>query len=255
MPIFLDETQAAKTPPVDIPGMDWPLAWVTKILIDWDHGTPGSAAVEMFPMSADGNAILRRNPDGTDAVIHGKIPNMLAAMDRCPELAAAMTPLIKAIHAWNKIAVEDAKKLAEEVAAREAIEAARIAAIEADRIAAEAARIAAEEARLAQIEIDRLAEIEAARIAAEEEAARIAAYNTPEAKAARVAAAKADADARAAEAQAALLAADALLTPEVVDAITKQQAISDVRAAQQQAAELAAIAAAAAAEVVRLEGE
>lgn len=134
MPIILDETQAAKTPAITIPEKEYPLAWVDQIHISWKHGTSGSAWVEMNPLSADGTAVLLRNPDGTDATIPGKIPNMLAAMDRCPELKEAMPYLIKAIHAWNAIAVDDAKKEAAEVAAREAIEAARIAAVEAARL-------------------------------------------------------------------------------------------------------------------------
>lgn len=248
MPIELVEKQIIKTPSVDVPETEYPLAWASQIHILWDHGTPGSATVELYPLTADRTQILRRNPDGTDAVIHGVIPSMVEAMQRCPELAAVMTPLIDAIDAWNKIAVDDAKKAEAARLAAIAAEEAAIAKIEADRIAAEAARQAA-------IEAARLAAEEAARISAEEEAARIAAYNTPEAKAARVAAAQAEADAKAAEAQAASAAASAAMTPEIVAALAAQQQIADALAAQRQAEHLQAEAEAAAAEVSRLEAE
>lgn len=259
MPVPLDPTQQKTTPAVNVPSVTFPNGWVSRLIIQWPHGTAGTASVEIHPLSADGTRVLTRNPDGTDAVIQTHIVNLAAAMQRCPELAAVMAPLLTGVHAWNAIVVADAA--AAEQARLDAIaaEAARLAQIEADRAAAiEAARIA-EEARLAQLEADRLAAIEAARIAAEEaarlEAERLAAYNEPAAKAARVAAAQAEVERLAAESERAQAELDAVRTPQVLAEIAIHTAIEDERQKALAAQSLVEQAAAAQAELERLQAE
>ena len=119
MPIQLEESQTVVVPEKTIKAETYPLAWVSQIHIVWPHGTGGTAVIEMHPMSGDGKTVLYRTPEGGDTVIQGRVENMMEAMGRCPELAAAMGPLIHAIHAWNKIVVDDAAEAAKKKAEEE----------------------------------------------------------------------------------------------------------------------------------------
>lgn len=217
MPIILDNEQKKTTPHSDVPETEYPAGHILEVVIvtpfpgeGESYGDGWWAETRIVPMTADGTKVLH------EAAIKLRIDNLWASMKRCPELAAAMGPLIAGIHAYNQLVIAD-KKAAEEV------EAARLAQIEADRVVAEQARAAAEQARLDVIEAARLVEIERQRLADEAEAKRLEEYNSPTAKAARKQAALDEAAAievQAKEAQeVADLAAIEAAKPEVVAAV------------------------------------
>ena len=245
MPIILDDTQKETTPAVSVPEIDYPAGFITEIFIKAPFpqagevfGTGWWAQCRLVPMTADGTKVL------ASVEMDLRIDNLMLAFSQCPQLAAAMTPLVDGINAYNVLAVAEAKAKAQ-------AEVDRLATEESARVAREAAKAKAEQDRLDGIEAARLEEIERQRLAEEAEERRLEEYNSPEAKAARKAAAleeaaRLDAEARNAR-EVSDTAAKEAAEPAVIAAVEAErlrQVAYDAQYKQSQADQLAEQAAA-----------